>query len=297
MARRVTTMPRLQAAPREAHKGLFGKVLIVGGSGGMIGAPACAANAALRSGAGLVRLGLPRRVQLAAAALAPCATSLPLPDDDEGRISAAALTALLAAAEENDAVAVGPGLGRSNELQGVVLKLAGLGGQGGKRVVIDADGLNNLAAATTGGEAGLSGETVLTPHPGEMARLWRAWFRAPLPQARQEQAEQLSRRCGAVVALKGAETVVTDGEQTYVNETGNPGMATAGAGDVLTGMIAALLARQEGVGRLSALEATILAVHVHGLAGDAAAAALGELSVTATDLIDYLPEAWRRVRS
>ena len=160
-------------------------------------------------------------------------------------------------------------------------------------IVIDADGLNNLAAAKRGKDLQLLQNTILTPHPGEMNRLWDAFFREPLPPKRPDQAEKLAQRCGAVVVLKGAGTIVTDGKNTYVNKTGNPGMATAGSGDVLTGCIAALIARQGPAGTLSLLEAAVLGVFVHGRAGDLAATVLGETSVTAGDILDFLPDAWQ----
>ena len=258
----------------------------------MIGAPALAANAAFRSGAGLVRLAAPQQIQLATATLAPCATSIALADEKNGNISRSALNEILKALEDNDSVALGPGLGQSNELQAVVEKIVS---ECTKPLVVDADGLNNLASVLAGAGDPLkfSDKTVLTPHPGEMKRLWQASFREELPSERTEQAEQLARRLGVVVALKGEGTVVTDGERTYINDTGNPGMATGGSGDVLTGIIAALLARQEGAGQLSVLEAAILGVFVHGRAGDLAAAVMGEEALTASDLVDLLPEAWQ----
>ena len=292
MAKKITEIPKLIARESNAHKGYFGRVLIIGGSRGMIGAPALAANAAFRSGAGLVRLAVPQQVQLATATLAPCATSIALTDDENGNISRSALNEILKAMEENDSAAVGPGLAQSNELQTVVEKVVG---QCTKPLVVDADGVNNLAAVLVGAGDPIKfpDKTVLTPHPGEMKRLWQASFREQLPSERTEQAEQLARRLGVVVVLKGAGTVVTDGKQTYINETGNPGMATGGSGDVLTGIIAALLARQEVAGRLSMLEAAILGVFVHGRAGDLAASVMGEESLTALDLVDWLPEAWQ----
>jgi len=292
MAKQITEIPKLVPRKLDAHKGHFGRVLIIGGSGGMIGAPALAANAAFRSGAGLVRLAVPQQIQLATATLAPCATSIALADDENGNISRSALNEILKAMEDNDSVALGPGLAQSNELQTVVETIAS---GCTKPLVIYADGLNNLAAvlAGAGDPIKFPEKTVLTPHPGEMKRLWKACIREEMPRERTEQAEQLARRLEVIVALKGAGTVVTDGRQTYLNETGNPGMATGGSGDVLTGMIAALLARQEGAGQLSALEAAVLGVFVHGRAGDLAAAVMGEEALTASDLVDWLPEAWQ----
>lgn len=273
----------------DAHKGQFGRVLIVGGSRGMVGAPTLAANAALRSGAGLVRMAVPESIQLTAAGIAPCATSIPLTEDEKGLISHSAIHDILNALDENDSLALGPGLGQSGDLQLLVETIVK---QYQKPLIIDADGLNNLTAIV-GEDLQLTANTILTPHPGEMARLWRAWFREELPGDRTEQAEKLAQRCGAVVVLKGAETVVADGKRTYVNETGNPGMATGGSGDVLTGCIAALTANKAA--GFDALNAAISGVYVHGRAGDLAAAALTETALTATDIIDFLGDAWMSV--
>ncbi len=174
-------------------------------------------------------------------------------------------------------------MGQSTGLRTVVETLIQ---QEGLRLLIDGDGLNNLSTLT-GWPKKRKADLVLTPHPGEMKRLWSGLFREEMPKDRQQTAAQVAQITQAVVALKGAGTVVTDGQRVYVNTTGNPGMGTAGAGDVLTGVISALM----GQG-LSNLDATILGVYVHGLAGDIAAARLGQVSLIATDIIDALPEAF-----
>ena len=287
MTQKITTIPRLTPRPADAHKGDFGKVLIVGGSRGMIGAPSLTANAALRSGAGLVRVAIPETIQLTVAQLTPCATSIPLAEDEQGCLSHQALNDILNALEDNNVLALGPGLGQPNELAELVLAVVT---QCDKPMVIDADGLNNLAAV--GGKAlELGSSAVLTPHPGEMQRLWRACLREEIPAQRTAQAEKLAQYTGSVIVLKGANTVVTDGQSTYINETGNPGMASGGTGDVLTGIIAALLARQ-GNGAMTTLEAAVLGVYIHGRAGDLAAAVMGQTSLIATDLLDWLVQAW-----
>ena len=286
MAEIITTIPQLKPRAVDAHKGFYGKVLVVGGSRGMIGAPSLAGNAALRSGAGLVRVATPGSIQLSVAQITPCATSISLAEDEKGLISRAAVGEILGALDDNDSVALGPGMGQSVALQEVMKEVVG---RCHKPMVIDADGLNNLVGLVGGGLQ-LPENTVLTPHPGEMKRLWRAYFREGLPVERVEQAEKLAERVGAVVVLKGAGTVVTDGARTYVNETGNPGMATGGMGDVLTGVIGALLAN--GADKLSALNASILGVYVHGRAGDQAAAVQGEVALMASDLLDWLGDGW-----
>jgi len=286
MAKRIVEIPKLSPRAKDAHKGLYGKVLVVGGSRGMVGAPALTANAAFRSGAGLVRVATPRSIQLSVAVLTPCATTIPLSEDNNGLISTEAIHDILRALEDNDSLALGCGMGQSIAIQEVMKQLIS---NCDKPMVIDADGLNNLAAI--GGESlQLSANTVLTPHPGEMKSLWKGYFREEMPIEREKQAELMAKRGGAVVAVKGAGTVITDGERTYVNDTGNPGMATGGTGDVLTGIIAALLARKEG--EMDALSAAILGVYVHGRAGDLAELVLGETGMMASDLLDFLSETW-----
>lgn len=284
MLRRIQRLPRLPARPRDAHKGVFGRVLVVGGSRGMIGAPALAANAALRSGCGLAHLAVPAPVQLAAATLAPCATSSALPATRDGMIAASAAAGLLAL--RADVVALGPGMGRSRAGERLV---AALVSRSSVPVVLDADGLNNLSALPRVLAAPRPAALVLTPHPVEAARLMVA---ADIPldpkSRRRESAMALARAASAVVVLKGAGSIVTDGEAVFVNPTGNPGMATGGSGDVLTGVIAALIAQG-----LSPLDAAVLGVFVHGRAGDVAARRVGQTSLIATDLIDALPAAFR----
>jgi len=266
----------------DAHKGDVGRVMIVGGSFhevAMAGAPALVANAAFRAGAGLVQILVPDRLLMPVAVLTPCATMRLLPTTAEG---------LLRAAEEfnADVVAIGPGLGQSLESKEILAFLNGFGGQ----VVVDADGLNRLAEVPQV-VIPHPGHTVLTPHPGELRRLLAAHGATPptgdVATARRDAAYTLVEKVGGTVVLKGRGTVVTDGTRLYVNETGNSGMATGGTGDVLTGIIAALIGQ-----RMALLEAAILGVYLHGLAGDFAAEELGRCSMTALDIIDYLPEAF-----
>jgi len=279
----IRSIPKLPARSRDAHKGDFGRVLVVGGSIGMVGAPALAANAALRGGAGLVKIACPDLTQQATAGLAPCATSVPLPSMSDGVISARATGLLRRLADEHDVLAIGPGMGQGPGVAKVVVGLLALPD---KPKVVDADGLNNLAAAGDWWRRAV-GPIVLTPHPGEMRRLMAGAGLKLDPEDRQASAVALARLTGTVVVLKGAGTVVTDGDRVFVNRTGNPGMASGGTGDVLTGLIAALI----GQG-MSALDAAVLGVHLHGLAGDLAAEELGEVSLTAVDVIEFLPEAF-----
>jgi NAD(P)H-hydrate epimerase len=247
-----------------------------------------AGKAALRSGSGLVRVAVPKSLQPIVAGLEACYTTLALPEDSEGQMDASGAILAAGAAREHDVVCFGPGSGTGTGVKEVLLHLIA---QPNLRMVIDADGLNALA---------LSGDwisrrkasVILTPHPGEFARLWKGLSRDPLPKERAEQAAVLAERSGGVVILKGAGTVVADSKQVYINTTGNPGMATAGAGDVLSGVITALA----GQG-MSDFDAAVSGVYVHGLAGDLAAQELGQISMTAADVIDFLPAAFRRMNS
>ncbi|MCY2931206.1 MAG: NAD(P)H-hydrate dehydratase [Planctomycetota bacterium] len=287
-ARRIEDVPALARRSREGHKGDYGRVLIVGGSGGMIGAPALAANAALRGGAGLVQMALPETVQLTVASLAPCATSLPLACKSDGALAHRSVAQFIEAAGAADVLAVGPGMGVGPAQQDLVRAALGAG----KGLVLDADGLNNLSRIADW-PALCTGPLVLTPHPGEFATLTGRAVR-DIQADREGLAAWWARTWSAgsagpiVCVLKGAGTVVTDGQRLFVNQTGNPGMATGGAGDVLTGLTAALWCQLS-----DPFEAACLAAHCHGRAGDLAADALGEVSLTAVDLIAHLPAAIR----
>ncbi len=281
----INQIPKLKPRAIDAHKGDFGKVCIIAGSIGMSGAAALAGRSALRAGAGLVRVATPESVLPVVASIEPSFTTIALPEDRVGRISAKAINTILDAVSENDAVAFGPGVGISGALQSV---LEALLEQEQLRLIIDADGLNNLTKIKDW-PAKLKAELILTPHSGEMKRLWSGLFREQLPGERKQQAAQLAQRTKTIVALKGAGTVVTDGQKVYINKTGNPGMATAGSGDVLTGVITALM----GQG-LSNFDAVVLGVYIHGLAGDIAAERIGQVSLMATDIIDALGEAFMR---
>ena len=282
----IDTIPKLKPRAVDAHKGDFGKVCIIAGSTGMSGAAALAGRAALRAGAGLVRVATPKSVLPIVASIEPSFTTIALPEDSLGRISAKAINPVLEAAGQNDCLAFGPGLGISNSLRSLLEKLLE---QDRLRLIIDADGLNNLAGIKDWPTV-LKASLILTPHPGEMKRLWSALLRAPLPNDRQQQAARLAQQTKTIVVLKGAGTVVTDGEKVYINKTGNPGMATAGSGDVLTGIMTALA----GQG-LNNFDAAVMGVYTHGLAGDIAAENLGQTSLIATDIIEALPEALKRI--
>jgi NAD(P)H-hydrate epimerase len=277
----LAVLPKRQA---DGNKGSYGRVLVVAGSRGMSGAAILAASAALRSGAGLVRLAVAKDILPIVAAANPCYLTAPLPQDDEGRLAAGAEAAVLELTEGNEVVALGPGLGRSPALDQLVADLIV-----GIKVplILDADGLNALAQGTAACLRDRPAGTVLTPHPGEFARLVGTTV-AEVQANRQELAVRFAAEYGVVLVLKGHGTLVTDGRRLYRNATGNPGMATGGTGDVLTGMIAALIGQH-----LEPFAAAQLGVHVHGLAGDLARDELGEVSLIASDLVDYLPRAFR----
>ncbi len=275
----------IAAAPMrrdDAHKGEVGRIVVLGGCVGetmMVGAPALAANAALRSGAGLVQILAPESIRASIGVLAPCATLRALPVNVESLLDA--IEAFAA-----DVIALGPGLGDSLTPDVVAALLSAFRGA----IVVDADGLNLLAAGPRS-DIPNARRIVLTPHVGEARRLLAARgvdraIDASAP-SRRAAACALVETYGCTVVLKGRGTVVTNGERLYVNQTGNAGMATGGTGDVLTGVIAALMGQ-----RMEALEAAILGVYLHGLAGDYAAEELGRWSMTALDVIDYLPEAF-----
>lgn len=282
---RVDTLPMLPARPRDGHKGTFGRAFLIGGAVGMPGAVGLAGLSAMRSGAGLVFLAVPQSIQGIVAAYEPAYQVRAVAEDEAGRINLQALPQLTEAAQDSDAVAIGPGLSRSAELTDVVRQLYSTVAT---PMVVDADGLNAMSMSML--EAAVKGtaaDRILTPHPGEFARLCRLPV-AEVQADRQTLAAQLAKRTGTVVLLKGPETIITDGEHLAVNQTGNSGMATGGSGDVLTGILAGLLAQG-----MSAFEAAQLGAHLHGLAGDLAAGELSEQALIASDLPDFLGRAWK----
>jgi NAD(P)H-hydrate epimerase len=280
----------LGALPRrrpDAHKGDFGHVLVVAGGPGKTGAAVLAARAAVRAGAGLVTAAVPAPLVATVAAGALESMTLALPAGADGALAGEAVAALLAAAAERDVVALGPGLGLAEATAAAVREFVAACP---KPLVLDADGVNAFAgraeelAARRGGAA-----LVLTPHPGEMGRLLgtsTAEVQADRPAA----ARRAAAACRAVVVLKGHRSLVAaPAGGVWVVPTGNPGMATGGTGDVLTGALAALLA-QLG----DPLAAARLAVYAHGLAGDDAAERVGEVGLAAGDVLDGLPAALAR---
>lgn len=304
--RKIRSIPKLPPRQADAYKGAFGHVLIVGGSRGMIGAPSLSANAALKSGAGLVTVACPTSIQLAVAGLCPCAITIPIPENRAGILNPVGTTQELATLRLFDeigtpsVVAGGPGMGRGDgSFEQGLTRLWNAFAYAGVPLVLDADALN--APQKSGRKEGKWNQSgwsrlVVTPHPGELARMMGVTTKQ-IQQDRIGWATKAANEMATstmndvqrpVVVLKGAGTIVTESERVYVNKTGNPGMATGGAGDVLTGIIAALIAQG-----MTCFDGAVLGVYVHGLAGDLAAKDLGQVSLTAADLIGYLPKAFR----
>jgi NAD(P)H-hydrate epimerase len=275
-------LPQLPPREDESHKGDYGRALLIGGSRGMAGAISLSGMAALRSGAGLVKLAVPDSSLEVVARFEPSYMTVPLPCDKLGRIKLTAKEVLASQLDEATIVACGPGLGRSKDLTELVCWLYQ---SVSKPMVVDADGLNALASRPDVlGKPG--GARVLTPHPGEFARLLGTETVALEDRARL--AREMALRTGAVLLVKGHETIITDGVQLAYNTTGNPGMATGGCGDVLTGVITAFLCQG-----LSPFDAARLGAHVHGMAGDYAAGLFGKVGMIARDLLRRLPLAIR----
>jgi NAD(P)H-hydrate epimerase len=275
------------------HKGEAGRIFCVAGSVGMVGAAALCSRSALRAGAGLVRVGMPWRLAAVVAGRDPNVMTSALPETEDGTISAMAPHKILKAAEAYDVMLLGPGISTNPQTVQAVRNLLP---DVKMKVVIDADGLNALAldeCRCLKDYDRKSGLPVLTPHPGEMARLLGGDFDGVTlkegDEHRMEVSVTFARKRNCVLILKGHRTVVTDGARAYVNTTGNPGMAKAGVGDVLSGVVAALL----GQG-FEPFDASVLGVYLHGLAGDLVRARMGEIGMLATDIIEALPEAAHR---
>ena len=268
-----TVLNLLPDREKSAHKGDFGKILMLCGSRGYTGAAYLAAMGALRSGAGLVFLGVPESIYDIEAVKLNEAVVFPLPDE-AGKLSRNAIPEILERLPKMEAVLIGPGLGQSEDVFQVVktvLECATC------PVVLDADGINVMA-----GHKNVlrdrTAPTILTPHAGEFVRLGGS------TGDRQAAAEEMARELGCILLLKGHHTVITDGCTTYINPTGNPGMAVGGSGDVLSGIIVSLL----GQG-IAPLEAAASGAWLHGAAGDICAEEIGQYGMLPTDMVNVLP--------
>ena len=281
-------VPMLPERPEDGHKGTFGKVLIIGGSVGMSGAVCLSSVSALRSGSGLVIAAVPRSIQMTVAAYEPCVMTIGLDTGSNGQLASLSRKHMEELLAGKDAVAIGPGLGQSAEaaeLVAIVLEICRV------PLVLDADALNVAAIGGLFVKRHKEAACIITPHPGEFARL------TGLPITEDEYGRiamsvDFARTHELTVVLKGPRTVVTNGARLFVNATGNSGMATAGSGDVLTGIVASLLGQ-----KINAFEAATLAVNAHGRAGDFAAFELGQRGMIASDLLQALPKAWEQMKS
>ncbi len=284
----IEQVPLLPDRPQDGHKGTFGRVLIIGGSIGMSGAVCLSSVSALRSGSGLVTAAVPRSVQMTVAAYEPCVMTIGLDTDSNGQFASLSRECIEKILAGKDAVAIGMGLGQSaevTELVSLVLEFCRV------PLVLDADALNAAAMGGLLAKRNKGTACVITPHPGEFARL------TGLPMTEDEDTRiamsvDFARTHELTVALKGPRTVVTDGARLFVNATGNSGMATAGSGDVLTGIVASLLGQ-----KMNAFEAAALAVNAHGRAGNFAAFELGQRGMIASDLLMALPRAWEQMEA
>jgi NAD(P)H-hydrate epimerase len=281
---------RLSRRRLNAHKGDFGHIFILAGSTRFSGAAVLCAEAAMRTGAGLVTLGIPKSLALAIIKIKPKEVMLlPLPETKDGTISLPGYKKIKDFIKNIDILVVGPGLSQNRSTQSLVRRVIS---KIEKPTVIDADGLNALVGHLNLLRAKsyeLRAKRILTPHPGEMARLLGISIKK-VQSKRKEIAKKFAKDYKVTVALKGHDTVVADYRNNlYINKTGNPGMATAGSGDVLSGMIAAFL----GQG-LDTFNAAKYAVCLHGLAGDLAAKEKTQLGMIASDIIEKIPEAIKK---
>lgn len=274
-----------KSRPPVSHKGDFGRLLILAGSKGLSGACVLASSAALRTGAGLVTVGVPNSLVLPLAKRLTEAMVRGFPETRDGTLSKRALRHINKFLKKQNVLAVGPGLSAHPETKMVVQKIL-LASR--IPLVIDADGLNALRGKTTLLKR-LKAAVVLTPHAGEFVRLFSGRLSNSDVQ-RKKRAEETAKEYGVVLVLKGHHTVVASPRQTYVNKTGNPGMATGGSGDVLTGIISAILAQGA-----TAFEAACFGVYLHGLAGDLAKKDKGEFALIAGDIIERIPQAFKKV--
>lgn len=285
--KQVRVLPPLPKRKADTHKGTYGRVLVLAGSVGMTGAACLTSEAALRSGAGLVTLAIPKSLNPIVASKLTCVITRPLPETREHTLSYKARSEIAEMCKRVQVVALGPGLSQNPDTKRLIVWLLE---NLGWRLVVDADGINALAGRPDILNR-VKAEAILTPHPGEMDRLMGlgvANSSRVYSQRVKVATKFIQKYPHITLVLKGYKTLVASKDGLYVCTTGNPGMASAGTGDVLTGLIAGLWAQ----GWASAFEAARLGVYLHGLAGDMARDAVGEFSLTATDVLDALPRAF-----
>ncbi len=278
--------PLIRRRGANSHKGMFGHTLVIAGARGKGGAPLLAARGALRMGAGLVTVAIPDSVAAIVAGGQAEIMTEPMPDRDGHFDATGSIARLNDVISGKDAIAIGPGIGVSDDTKRLISYLIEDGARPNRQLLIDADGLNALAEIDCAAARRAQGPIVLTPHPGEMARLLKT-STAEVNADRVTAARILSERTGACVVLKGAHTVIAGvGGEIYINSTGNAGMGTPGMGDALSGMLAALL----GQG-MRAIDAMALGVFVHGYAADRVARSRGAIGYITGDVIEELPAA------
>lgn len=278
-------LPLLRNNPQR-HKNDFGHVLILAGSSSMLGAAALVGLAAMRCGAGLTTIGVPKSLNPALQQkISPVIMTLPLPETKEGSLSKTAYSTIMSKVKNVQVLALGPGLSRDEQTQKLILKVIA---HCPVPMVIDGDALTALAQNISILQKNTAPK-VLTPHPGEMARL-TGYKKDSIEKSRKKIASDFAQNYNCTLVLKGHQSIVASAKgELHVNSTGNVGMATAGSGDVLTGMIAAFLAQG-----LAAYDAARLGVYLHGLAGDLAAKEKTAISLIATDIIEKIPLAFKK---
>lgn len=268
------------------HKGTYGRVSVIAGSLGMLGAGLMSARSALKSGAGIVTLGVPKSLQAAANSMSPELMTRGLAENADGTLSKECTGQLLELIKPDSCTLFGPGLSQGPDIEGLAEHIIR---EAKAPLVIDADGINAISREPEILRESIS-SIVITPHPGEMARLMKCTA-SDIQGNRLAYAERFAREYGAVTVLKGFRTIVAVPDGTlHVNPTGNPGMATAGAGDVLAGIIAGLIAQG-----MPAADAAVCGVYIHGAAGDAAAQKIGEYGLTASDIIEFVPHTIKNI--
>ena len=288
-------LPKLNPRKSNSHKGSYGRVLVLAGSPGLTGAAYLCSKAALRSGSGIVTLGVPESLNSVMESKLTCVMTHPLPETKASTLSNKGKKKIMKLCESHDVVALGPGLSQQPETRELILWLIQ---NIDRNMVIDADGLNALSDKVNVLHK-IKRHAVLTPHPGEMSRLAGLGLAKDVQKDRLNTASQfvqsiqkkLNNEGKLTLVLKGDKTIVANSRKVYVNRTGNPGMATAGTGDVLTGIIASLIGQGYDV-----FDASQLGVYIHGLAGDIAAKKKGEHSMIASDIIECLPDAFIKYR-
>ncbi len=273
---------------KNTHKGSYGHLLIIAGSVGMTGAACLASEAALRSGCGMVTLGLPESLNIAVEKKLTEVITKPLPETKQKTLSKKALSEIIALLKNKDATVIGPGLSQHKQTKELILRLLP---KLNIPTVLDADALNSLVNKVSIVKKAKA-PVVMTPHPGEMARLINIKTEY-IQKNRKAVALDFAKRYNVTLVLKGHNTVVAHPDhKAYVNKTGNPGMATAGSGDVLCGIIGSFLAQGA-----SPYEAAKQGVYLHGLAGDLAARKIGEVSLIAGDILKKIPAATKRFKA